>query len=161
MELSLPFEIVSQADVARMQREVKSLDDFFVQSKARQPGSPIQPPKVTRLLEKTAQDNGYNLLNEQHRQKLADQLDQVIAKAPFLHISFASDPSPKAVEKILSWFRSNIHPQTLLQVGLQPTVAAGCVLRTPNKVIDMSMRNYLKKQEDFMVQLINTATKKD
>jgi F0F1-type ATP synthase delta subunit len=104
-----------------------------------------------------AELNNYNLLDSARRKELAGKLDQVIGKAPLIHISFAAEPSPKALERILIWFRQNVHSQTLLQVGLQPTIAAGCVVRTANKVFDLSMREHLKNQEPFLVQLINGA----
>jgi hypothetical protein len=160
VELKLPLNVISQVDVARMLREVNALNDFFVQTKARQPGTPMQMPKLTLLLEQVARENNYNLSEENDRQKLAQQLDQIIGNAPLLHISFAADPSPKALEKILVWFRSNIHPQALLQVGLQPTIAAGCVVRTSNKVFDMSLREHLNQQQKFLAQLIDGAARK-
>lgn len=160
MEFKLPLNIISQVDVARMLREINALNDFFVQNNVRSPGTPMKMPRVTRLLEQVAADNNYNLMEEKHRTALAAQLNQILGKAPLLHISFAAEPSPKALEKILVWFRTNVHPQALLQVGLQPTIAAGCVLRTPNKIFDMSMRAYLKQQEKYFVQLIDAAAKR-
>jgi hypothetical protein len=160
VELKLSLNVISQVDVARMLREVNALNDFFVQTKARQPGTPMQMPKLTLLLEQVARENNYNLSEENDRQKLAQQLDQIIGNAPLLHISFAAEPSPKALEKILVWFRSNIHPQALLQVGLQPTIAAGCVVRTSNKVFDMSLREHLNQQQKFLAQLIDGAARK-
>jgi F0F1-type ATP synthase delta subunit len=117
----------------------------------------MQAPRLSRLIEQIAKDNNFNLLEEKDRKQLAEELDKVIGQAPLLHISFAAEPSPKALEKILLWFRANIHPQALLQVGLQPTIAAGCVVRTSNKVFDMSMRSHLEQQQQFLVQLINGA----
>lgn len=160
MGFSLPLEVISQADVTRMLRELNGLEDFFVQAKGRQPGSALQPPKLSLLLERIARDNNYNLLNETDRQKLTAELNQIISSAPLLHISFAAEPSAKALEKILEWMRANIHQQALLRVGLQPNIAAGCVLRTPNKVFDMSMRSYLKQQQPYMVELINAAAQR-
>jgi F0F1-type ATP synthase delta subunit len=72
-------------------------------------------------------------------------------------MSFASEASPKALDKIVAWLRSNIHPQTLLQVGLQPTIAAGCIVRTTNRVFDLSLRTHLREQEPYLTQLIATA----
>lgn len=155
----MPLEVVSQVDVARMAREVKALDNFFTQNKAYNEG-PGQTLKLSVSLAKVATDNNYNLRHASDCQKLAAQLDQIIGKAPLLHISFASEPSPATLEKILSWLRANIHPLTLLQVGLQPTIAAGCVLRTPNKIFDMSMRNHLKREEPFLMKLISIAAKR-
>jgi F0F1-type ATP synthase delta subunit len=161
MALQLSTNIVSQVDVSRISRELKSLDDFFAAAKARPAGTSMQLPKLTRLLDQVAKENNFNLLEESHRKALLTELDQILGSAPQLHISFAAEPSPQALEKILMWFRTNIHPQALLQVGLQPTIAAGCVLRTPNKVFDLSLRTYLNDQQKYLMQLIDTAGKRN
>lgn len=157
MELKLPLNVISQVDVARLLRELGGLNDFFIGAASRKPGTATLPTRSSRGLEQIAADNGFNLFEEKHRSELVSRLNDVLGKAPLMHISFAAEPSPQALERILAWLRQNIHPQALLQVGLQPTIAAGCVLRTGNKVFDMSMRNHLKKQEPYMVQLIQGA----
>jgi F0F1-type ATP synthase delta subunit len=157
VELKLPLSVISQVDVARILRELNNLNDFFISATARKSGTPMQSPPLTRLLDQLARDNNYNLLDADHRQKLQAGLNVIIGKAPLVHISFAAEPAPKALEQILSWLRGNIHPLLLVQVGLQPTIAAGCVLRTPNKVFDMSLRSYIKTQEPFLTQLIAGA----
>jgi F0F1-type ATP synthase delta subunit len=42
----------------------------------------------------------------------------------------------------------------MLQIGLQPAIAAGCMLRTTNKVFDMSLRTHLMKQSDYLARMI-------
>ena len=157
MELNLPTGVISQVDVARLIRELNALEDFFTAADTRKSGTPMTPPSLTRMLSTIAHENKCNLLDKQQRQQLSAKLNQILKNAPLLHISFASDPPPKFLERILVWMRTNIHPQTLLQVGLQPTIAAGCVLRTPNKVFDMSLRTYLKEQEPYLTRLIAGA----
>jgi F0F1-type ATP synthase delta subunit len=159
VELKIPTTLISQVDVARVMRELNSLNDFFVGAAVRETGSPMKLPGLTRLLDQLAKDNQCNLLEEKQRKELYDKLNVVLGKAPLLHISFASEPSTKALERILVWLRTNIHPHTLLQVGLQPTIAAGCVLRTPNKLFDLSLRSYLAEQEPYLVQLIQGAAR--
>jgi len=155
--LKLTPDVVSQADVTRLNRELDSLDDFFVSAKARPAGSSIAPPKLSHALEALAEENGLNLLDEKARQILADQLAAVYKEAPNFHISFAVEASPKSLERILTWMRQSIHPQLLLQVGLQPTIAAGCVLRTTNKIFDMSLRARLNSQTEYLAQLIKES----
>lgn len=155
----LPSLVVGQIDIARCMRELNALSDFFTGSKHRSPGAPITPPKLSRQLDQLARLNGFNLLEEAHRAQLYETLNLILGKAPKIHISFASEASPKALDALISWFRTNIHPQTLLQVGLQPNMAAGCVVRTPNKVFDLSMRTHLKTQEKYLVQLIAGAVR--
>lgn len=156
--LKLPAGLIGLSDVARLTRELNSLDDFFAGAKSRPAGtSSAQLPKISRLLDSLARENQINLLKEDERAKLQGNLKQIYDHAPSMHISFAVEPSPKALEKILVWIRQNVHPQALLNIGLQPGIAAGCVLRTNNKVFDMSLRSSLQKQSEYLVQLVRGA----
>lgn len=157
MEFKLPLGVVSSADIARLLRELANLDEYFLSAQARKGGEPIQPPRLTRMLDEVARDNKLNLLETSHRQALTKQLTLLQKNAPLLHISFAAEPPAKILEKILLWLRENIHKYALLQVGLQPSIAAGCVLRTPNKVFDMSLRQHMENQRDYLGELIKGA----
>ena len=158
-EFKIPTMVVGQIDIARCMRELNGLNDFFTGSRHRSPGTTVDTPKLSRHLDQLAKLNGLNLLEESHRNQLYQQLNLVLGQAPKIHISFASEASPKALDTLITWFRANVHPQTLLQVGLQPNMAAGCVIRTPNKVFDLSMRSYLKTQEKYLTQLIAGAVR--
>jgi F0F1-type ATP synthase delta subunit len=155
--LKLSNSVISPSDVARLERELNSLDDFFVAAKARQTGTSMQLPKLTRVLNQLAKDNNVNLLEAAERQRLAKALKLAYDQAPTLHVSFATEASPKAMEKLVVWIRSNIHPQALIQVGLQPSIAAGCFLRTANKTFDLSLRATMKKSEPQLLKLIAGA----
>lgn len=155
--LKLPLLIIGRADVSRVQRELNQLDEFFIGAAARKSGESIKPPRITRLLDEISKDNKLNLLEAAARKVLHEQLEELLKTAPSLHISFAAEPSPKALETILIWFRNNVHAQALLDVGLQPAIGAGCVLRTPNKLFDMSLSSYLKDQEPYLAKLIDGA----
>jgi F0F1-type ATP synthase delta subunit len=149
--------VVGPADLAKLLREINGLDDFFVAAKARQAGTAIQPPKLTRILNQVAKDNNVNLLEAKERQRLSLSLNKLSEKAPVLNVSFASEPSPNALTKLVVWIRGNIHPQALLRIGLQPSIAAGCYLRTPNQGFDMSLRAALKRSEPELLKLIAGA----
>lgn len=155
--LKLPSSLISQSDIARLIRELNGLNDFFVGAANRTAGTNMQLPKISRQMDQLSRDNQVNLLDEKVRNQLMDSLKLIHDKAPKLHISFAIEPSPKALEKILIWIRQNVHPQALLQVGLQPAIAAGCMLRTTNKVFDMSLKSNLNKQTGYLTQLIRGA----
>ncbi|MDB5161354.1 MAG: hypothetical protein JWO96_734 [Candidatus Saccharibacteria bacterium] len=156
-QLKLPSTVVSRADAMRLLREINSLDDFFAGAAARKGGTPLQPPKTTKMLDQLGEINGLNLLDADSRKTLYEQLETLSRQAPSLHLSFANEPSPKAVEPILLWLREQIHPNCLVQTGVAPAIAAGCILRTPNKVFDMSMRVHLQKQAHFLNELIAGA----
>lgn len=156
--LKLPASLIGLSDVARLTRELNSLNDYFAGTKTRPAGTAsTQMPKISRLLEVIAKENNINLLDEKARENLQKDLQQIYDKAPSMHISFAVEPSQKALESILGWIRQNIHPQAMVNVGLQPGIAAGCMLRTTNKVFDMSLRSNLQKQSVYLTQLVRGA----
>ncbi len=159
MELKLPLGVVGRTDLNRLMRELNQLDDFFVTAAAKDPDSVPAAPHFTHLMEQLARDNSYNLLEAGVRKRLHEQLEIIKNQVPRLNISFAAEPSPQALERILVWFRTNIHPQALLDIGLQPTIAAGCILRTPNRIFDLSLRDSLKNQEPYLVKLIEGAAR--
>lgn len=158
MEFRLPNTVISYADVMRLARELDRLEDFFTGAANRPPGSPqAGPPRLTHSLEQLARDNDLNLLEAAGRRRLGEFLKQLQDRAPRLHISFAAEPSPLGLERILTWFRVNIHPYALVQVGIQPGIAAGCVLRTANRQFDMSLRSHLSGQQEYLGRLIQAA----
>ncbi len=148
----LPTLIFGLPEVRRLKRELESLDDFLRQSTIRDPGRQPQLPRLSRLCEALAAENGLNLLQEADRQQLQAFLGSLEGQAPTLHISFAADPSSAFTAKIVTWLRTQIHPYALLQVGLQPTIAAGCIVRTANKEFDLSLGQEFIKHENLLLQ---------
>jgi hypothetical protein len=156
--LVLPVLIFGIVEVRRLRRELNSLEDFLGQAAIREPGKQAPLPRVSRLLDAIATDNKLQLLQTGDRQKLAIFLATVEQKAPSIHISFAIDPSSAFTAKLVTWLRSSIHPYTLLEVGLQPTIAAGCVVRTPNKVFDFSLRKKFADSRALLLASLEAAT---
>jgi len=155
--LKLPLSLQSRADINRLLRELASLDGFFLSSGIRQ--SAAEPPKLTRLLHELADANKLNLLDQGQRASLKQQLEALASRAPSLHLSFASEPQPKIVEQILMWLRVNINAECLILVGLQPGIAGGLVVRTPNKIFDLSLQKYLAQQEPYLIKLIDEVAR--
>lgn len=156
-EPSLPSYIVSPADIRRLLREIEGIGDFLVQSKVRASGSSMQLPRTTKSLDEISKAQGFNLLEEADRRKLKEFLESAQQKAPVVHISFASDPSLPFLEKIVEWFRREVNPMTLLNIGLEPGIAAGCILRTSNHSFDLSLRQYFKKQQPLLLKHLSGA----
>jgi F0F1-type ATP synthase delta subunit len=141
--LRLPVQILSGGDVSRLSREVESLGTFFEQAAVR--GTTAQSvPQVSQLLTALLNENNINVLLEADRKRLSAFLKTLHEKAPVVHISFATDPRPDFLMKIAAWFRAEAHPHVLLKVGLQPTIAAGCVIRTTNKYFDFSFKRHFQ-----------------
>jgi len=153
----LPALVMTVSDVSRLIHELDSLDSYMQQQKIRTPGQPMtKMPKTTRMLDELAVANGANLLDPAARTYLGAFLQQLAAHAPVVHVSFAVDPSSAFLQKIVLWFRKNTDPHVLVRVGLQPSLAAGCAVRTPNKYFDFSLRQHLQKQRPLLRDAVAT-----
>ncbi len=147
--------VFGAVELRRLQRELETLDDYIRQVSLREAGKQPSLPRTSRLLEAAAAENHLNLLKTRDREQLAAFLTWVLQSAPQLHMSFAVDPSAAFTAKIVAWLRGNIHPQALVHLGLQPTIAAGCVLRTTNKTFDFSLRERFTAKRQLLVQALD------
>lgn len=153
MELKLPTTLSSVQDLHRLSRELEALDTYIDQASLR--GQPLTAlPRMTNVLESIVRDNNFDLMQATIRRELRQTVATYLKTAPVIHMSFAVEPPVQMVQKIVSWFREKVHPATILQVGIQPTIAAGCVLRTPNKYFDFSLRQHLKRNQDKLAASI-------
>jgi len=152
ISLALPIQVTSRTDVAKLLLEIEKVDEFLGQATIREPGTSIKLPKTSRLLEELATNNKLNLLHDGDRTKLVSFLTAVRSKAPQLHISFSADAPPLFIQKILNWLRTNIHPLTLLQIGLQPNIGAGCTLRGNSLYLDLSLKDHFQNQRSLLLE---------
>lgn len=153
MALKLPLSIISVQDLHRLNREIEALDNYVRQSTIR--GQKLTSvPRLTNTLEALMRDNQLDILADKPRNELAALLNDLLKNSPVVHMSFAVEPPSAMTQKIVGWFRDNVHPSVMLQVGIQPTIAAGCVLRTPNKFFDFSLRQHLKTNQGKLMESI-------
>lgn len=157
--LQLPTNVVSRGDVNRLERELLSLEEFVVSSEVREAGKQPKMPRTSKLFEEFVQLNNLNALIAEDRAKLTAYLAWLKKNSPVIHMSFSSDPSPLFTQKLISWLRQNFHPSLLLSVGLQPSIGAGCIVRTRNKYFDLSLRQRFLDKRDVLVAKLQPEPK--
>ncbi|HVX24232.1 MAG TPA: hypothetical protein VG992_02720 [Candidatus Saccharimonadales bacterium] len=150
--LLLPSRISTPADVGRVLRELDAVSEHLLQWQLRRSGEPVTLPRTSQLLDQAIELNKLNLLQEADRQRLKTFLENVKEQAPTLHFSFGSDPQAAFIERVVSWLRKEVHPQALMSVGLQPTLGAGCMVRSVNRSFDFSLRQEFVKQRPLLVR---------
>ena len=155
--LSLPTLLVSRGDCVHLSRELEMLDEKLTQAKHRSEAKQSLP-RLSQPLEELSQQNQLDLAEPADRQRLQQFLKELKTEAPVIHMSFATEPSAQVTEKLVIWLRAQIHPLILLNVGLQPSIAAGCIVRTSSKYFDFSMRQHLLEHRPELVARLKVAT---
>ncbi|TAH34813.1 hypothetical protein EYC59_02750 [Candidatus Saccharibacteria bacterium] len=151
---ALPPALVSRADLARLVREVEQLDNDFEVQKVRdhKDEAHYTMPATSRSLQDFLKLNEINVSDAKTRTALKEQLRKLKDKAPVVHATFAVDADPEFLQQLVAWFRGQIHPQTLISVGLQPGLIGGMHLRTPNHVHDFSLRALLASKRGILLK---------
>lgn len=154
MELKLPTILASKQDITHVHRELRVFTDLVMQSVMRH-DNPIQYPPISATLRALATENQIDLRNEDACQQLLADLETLNKEAPTVHISFPIDPSPEVIQKLITWLRKEVDPRIVIQIGLQPTIAAGIVMRTPNHQFDFSLRQHLYRNRDKLKEALS------
>lgn len=154
-QIIFPERLVSTVDLSRLVRELEAVDETLSQMELGSPGEETKLARHSVTLEEIASLNKVQLTDSLQRTQFLTLLHGFQKHAPSIHMSLATEPSAKFIQKIIVWMRSNIHPLILLEIGLQPTLAAGCMLRTNNKMFDMSLRHRFTENRGLLVQKIS------
>jgi len=158
-DFRLPPGVIGLVDLGRLSRELQAIDEFVVQASVREAGKQPTLPRTSRNLDQLVKDNSYNLLRDVDRQELRAFLEAVRSRAPVIHMSFATaDPSIVFLQKMIIWLRTEIHPLILLQVGLRPGLAAGCIVRTANKYFDFSLRKHFDQNKQVLIDMLQEGS---
>jgi len=153
----LPLLITSPVDVGRLIRELEQIDESLLQLGLRTGGQEVKMPKTSRLMDQTIELNDLNLLKPGDRSALKQFLIIVRQTAPVLHVSFGADPSVVFAEKLMTWLRQEIHPFTLITIGLQPNMGGGCIVRTTNHEFDFSLRRHFDEKKNLLIEQLAAA----
>lgn len=159
-QLALPLSVVGPVDLGRLIRELETLDGGLTEAELRKDAE-VKLPKTTRLLDTLIELNKADLLNAEHRKGLLVHLRDIQTHAPLLHMSFSADPSPLFTDKLMGWLRNEIHPQVLLTVGLQPSIGAGCLVRTTNKFFDFTLRENFQQKSGLLMEALRKVETQD
>ncbi len=144
MELKLPESIASKRDITRLLRAMEAYSEQALQrrvslkSAGSQRPEPAMPRSLGELLEFNSLDNSEGSFKE-----LGAELTRVKDESPVVRVAFSSYPDDDVLRKIVGWFRREIQSDLLVQVGVQPMIAGGCVVQTGPNRYDFSIRSKL------------------
>lgn len=154
--LKLPIQVLTVYDVARLVREAEKLEEFFTRG-AVTGAKAKDVPQLSRQMELLVENNQLNVLHKEDRASLVYFLNELRSNAPVVHLSFATEPKPEFLSKLMNWFRVEAHPHILFKIGLRPAIAAGCIVRTNNKYFDFSFKQRFSDSKGKLAQYLGAG----
>lgn len=100
---------------------------------------------MSRQLADFVLENKLDVAAATTRTQLIKRVGAMKDTLPIVHMTFASEADRESLGQLALWLRTSVHPQAVIDVGLQPGLVAGVYLRTANRVFDLSLKGALKQ----------------
>ena len=151
--LVLPSSVVTKRDVSRMVTEAERIDSEMTTATvhAHIANGMVQSPAFSGQFSDFLTQNKLVFEESGARTELIQQLRKLKDAAPVVHLTLAVQADPESLQQLTQWFRNSVHPQVVVAVGLQPALVAGVYVRTPNRVLDYSLRHALEGKHSMLV----------
>lgn len=150
----LPSSVVTKVDVSRLVRDAERVDGELTTGAVRKKTGSVDTvkPVLSEQLIEFLSMNNLSFETSKERTELIKQLRILKDKVPVTHMTFATVADPESLQSLIAWLRGSVHPQAVIEVGLQPALVAGVYLRTPNHVHDLSLRGTLQGKRGLLVK---------
>lgn len=147
-EFTLPPAIISKVDISRLVREFEDVDNTLTAKNVRKKAgaSDEEALAMSPQLQSFLDANPVNLEDSGARSDYIKQLRLLKNNVPVMNMTFAVVADAESLQQLSAWLRESVHPQTVIDVHLQPALVAGVYLRSQNHVFDFTVRNALKEK---------------
>jgi len=153
-QLTLPPSVVTKLDVSHLVSELEQIDNQQTADTVREKvgGQAQAGALLSEQLTDFLQQNQLTIGDGLERSELIKRVRTLKENVPIIHLTFAVAADRESLRQLVEWVRSSLHPQAVIDVGMQPALIAGVSVRTPNRVHDLSMRSVLKKNHGLLVK---------
>lgn len=150
----LPPSIVTKVDLSRMVSEFEQVDNELTTASVRKKtgGDSSGQLAMSEQLSDFLTQNQVDIQDGHARSDFVKRLRRLKDTVPVLHMTFSTTADGESLRKLSAWARDSVHPQAVIAVGLQPALIGGVYVRTPNHVMDLSLRAKLKGSRELITK---------
>lgn len=159
-EFVLPPSIVTKHDLARLIDEMERIDSELTTRDAHIKANIPVTSEITFTDQMTdfLAVNNLEIGDTAERADLLKRMRRFKMSSPVIHMTFASSADTESLRQLVVWLRQSVHSQSVVAVGLQPSLIGGVYIRTPNQVHDFSMRAKLAGHRDIIIREVEALS---
>lgn len=159
-DFALPPNVLTKNDISRLIIDLERVDNDFTAAAAREKAGveSAGEPALSEQLADFLSANQLEITSSLQRSQILDRLRQLKNTVPTIHMTFASAIDQESLQELVVWLRQSVHAQSVVSVGLQPSLIGGVYLRTSNHVLDLSMRAQLAGHRDLIVKEVEALS---
>lgn len=162
MALKLPNSIGGKRDLILATRQVEQIlsdrlqDEVRERFGAKKVGTNAGQQMLSELLELNGLKD-----DTQSLKTLLQQMEGIRQHASQVRIAFAQEPDQDLYKRVVKWFRDQIDPGALVQIGVQPAIGAGFILQTPARRYDFSLKTKILGSTPKFLEVLKRSADKE
>ena len=155
-ELHLPVDIYSPQQLngllAELQTYRSQVRDAAVRAKAAKHKT-AETVDTSEELANLLRTSKVELADSTGLEALNKQLEQVLKSAPVMHLTFSAPANRMLKRQITVWFRSQVHPHSLLTFAARGDIGGGLLLQAGSHFYDFSFRDRLLANKKLLTEI--------
>lgn len=156
MSTHVPVDIFSPDQLSGLIAELQAyrgkLRDMQVRTKTVQNKS-IELPELSEPLVNLLRSSNVAPEDGQKIEGLQKELAIILKTAPVAHITLAASAGRTLKRQLTVWFRTQIHPHTLLTFATRSDIGGGLLLHAGSHFYDFSFRNLLLANKNRLTEI--------
>lgn len=81
-------------------------------------------------------------------------MDEALQNSPVFDVILPAYPHDAFLRELGGWFRREIHPSSLLRISVRRTIGGGIVVRSKNRIFDLSLRPAIWQSRDRIPEVL-------
>jgi hypothetical protein len=156
----LPLDLYSpeqlSAIIIELRSHISSLRDAAARAKASHT-EVAAPAHTSALLLGVLRESGVDPTEQPATEKLLKELEAIRDKAPAVHLMMAALPNRELKRKLTDWFRTEIHPYSLLTFATRADIGGGVIVQAGSHVYNWSFREQILSHKSRISEIYNSV----
>jgi hypothetical protein len=157
VNVRLPIDIYSPDQssglLLALHQYIEAVHQAAVKAKVENQSMPR--PEMPAAVESLATGSGADVTNLQALDELYSSLEAALKTAPNMHITLSAIPGRTIKRQLTVWFRTQIHPMSLLTFSARSDIGGGIVLQAGSHLYDYSFRQRILANPKRIGELAN------
>jgi hypothetical protein len=152
--LHLPVDMQSPDQVSGVLVELKQYCGELRDAKTRaKVGGKADKPEAPGHLESLLKSSGISLEDMPALEALQSQLESTLKDAPVMHVTLAAPASRTLKRQLTVWFRTQVHPVSLLTFTARGDIGGGIILRAGSHIYDYSFQAAILENKSRLMEI--------
>lgn len=159
--LQLPLDLYSPEQLSAIIIELRahsgSLRDTAIRTRVSPQHDQPTAAHTSALLMAAFREAGIKPTDQPGAEKLLKQLEAIRDRAPAVHLMMAALPNRDFKRKLVEWFRTEIHPYSLLTFATRADLGGGIIIQAGSHIYNYSFREQILSHKHRISEIYNSV----